>query len=152
MDRSTAGGPYGHARTVAGTLPLANSANGAALIGSAHCSKGFRDSRVRESAVVRGPGFVVIFPPLRARRGCGDADSRPYRPTRVVPPKGAPRILLIISDDYGCGVSGTSDRVIPTRITTHPALNAAPRVLSIVGRVYTEYAQYIQLRDRFAIR
>ena len=42
------------------------------------------------------------------------ADSKPYWPPRVVPPKGAPNILLIMTDDQGYGVSGTFGGVIPT--------------------------------------
>ena len=34
-------------------------------------------------------------------------DSKPYWPSRVVPPKGAPNVLLIMTDDQGYGVSGT---------------------------------------------
>ena len=41
-------------------------------------------------------------------------DSRPWWPPRVVPPKGAPNILLIMTDDQGYGVSGTFGGVIPT--------------------------------------
>src|SRR4029077_20467028 len=41
-------------------------------------------------------------------------DSKPYWPSRVVPPKGAPNILLIMTDDQGYGVSGTFGGVIPT--------------------------------------
>lgn len=41
-------------------------------------------------------------------------DSKPWWPPRVVPPKGAPNILLIMSDDQGYGVSGTFGGVIPT--------------------------------------
>src|SRR5260221_11541227 len=41
-------------------------------------------------------------------------DSTPYWPPRVVPPKGAPNILLIMTDDQGYGVSGTFGGVIPT--------------------------------------
>src|SRR5205809_1048852 len=41
-------------------------------------------------------------------------DSKPYWPPRVVPPKGAPNILLIMTDDQGYGVSGTFGGVIPT--------------------------------------
>src|SRR5260221_5317076 len=41
-------------------------------------------------------------------------DSKPYWPARVVPPKGAPNILLIMTDDQGYGVSGTFGGVIPT--------------------------------------
>jgi len=40
--------------------------------------------------------------------------SKPYWPARVVPPKGAPNILLIITDDAGYGVSSTFGGVIPT--------------------------------------
>ena len=42
------------------------------------------------------------------------ADSKPYWPARVVPPKGAPNILLIMTDDSGFGVPSTFGGVIPT--------------------------------------
>ena len=41
-------------------------------------------------------------------------DSTPYWPPRVVPPKGAPNVLLIMTDDQGYGVSSTFGGVIPT--------------------------------------
>jgi arylsulfatase A-like enzyme len=41
-------------------------------------------------------------------------DSTPWWPPRVVPPKGAPNVLLIMTDDQGYGVSGTFGGVIPT--------------------------------------
>lgn len=41
-------------------------------------------------------------------------DSKPYWPPRVVPPKDAPNILLIITDDAGYGVASTFGGVIPT--------------------------------------
>src|SRR5437660_235824 len=34
-------------------------------------------------------------------------DSKTWWPPRVVPPKGAPNVLLIMTDDQGYGVSGT---------------------------------------------
>ena len=40
--------------------------------------------------------------------------SKPYWPPQVVPPKGAPNVLLIMTDDQGYGVSGTFGGVIPT--------------------------------------
>ena len=40
--------------------------------------------------------------------------SKPYWPPTVVPPKGAPNVLLIMTDDQGYGVSGTFGGVIPT--------------------------------------
>ena len=42
------------------------------------------------------------------------ATSKPYWPPTVVPPKGAPNVLLIMTDDQGYGVSGTFGGVIPT--------------------------------------
>jgi arylsulfatase len=41
-------------------------------------------------------------------------DSKPYWPPKVVPPKGAPNILLILTDDQGYGVTSTFGGVIPT--------------------------------------
>jgi arylsulfatase A-like enzyme len=42
------------------------------------------------------------------------SNSKPYWPPTVVPPKGAPNVLLIMTDDQGYGVSGTFGGVIPT--------------------------------------
>lgn len=42
------------------------------------------------------------------------ADSKIWWPPRVVPPKGAPNVLLILTDDQGYGVPGTFGGVIPT--------------------------------------
>ncbi len=41
-------------------------------------------------------------------------DSKPFWPPRIVPPKGAPNVLLIMTDDQGYGVSGTFGGVVPT--------------------------------------
>jgi arylsulfatase len=40
--------------------------------------------------------------------------STPYWPARVVPPKGAPNVLLIMTDDVGFGAPSTFGGVIPT--------------------------------------
>jgi arylsulfatase A-like enzyme len=40
--------------------------------------------------------------------------SKPWWPPRVVPPKGAPNVLLIMTDDSGYGVPSTFGGVIPT--------------------------------------
>jgi arylsulfatase len=42
------------------------------------------------------------------------AQSTPYWPMRVVPPKGAPNILLVMTDDTGFGVTSTFGGVVPT--------------------------------------
>jgi arylsulfatase A-like enzyme len=57
-------------------------------------------------------------------------DSTPWWPPRVVPPKGAPNVLLIMTDDQGYGVSGTFGGVIPT-----PTLDRIAKA----GLRYTEF-------------
>ena len=57
-------------------------------------------------------------------------DSTPWWPPRVVPPKGAPNVLLIMTDDQGYGVSGTFGGVIPT-----PALDRIAKA----GLRYTQF-------------
>src|SRR4051794_34811317 len=59
----------------------------------------------------------VLPPPPRPFGGIINLDaehSKPYWPEPVVPPKGAPNVLLIMTDDAGYGVSGTFGGVIPT--------------------------------------
>src|SRR5206468_4513963 len=41
-------------------------------------------------------------------------ESKPWWPPRVVPPKGAPNVLLIMTDDCGYGAPSTFGGVIPT--------------------------------------
>jgi hypothetical protein len=41
-------------------------------------------------------------------------DSKPWWPPRIVPHKGAPNVLLIMTDDQGYGVTGTFGGVNPT--------------------------------------
>jgi arylsulfatase len=56
--------------------------------------------------------------------------SKPWWPPQVVPPKDAPNILLIMTDDQGYGVSGTFGGVIPT-----PALDRIAKA----GLRYTQF-------------
>ena len=58
------------------------------------------------------------------------AESKPYWPPAVVPPKGAPNVLLIMTDDQGYGVSGTFGGVIPT-----PAMDR----IAQMGLRYTQF-------------
>jgi arylsulfatase len=51
------------------------------------------------------------------------AQSTPYWPARVEPPKGAPNILLIMTDDSGFGVPSTFGGVIPTPALDRIAAN-----------------------------
>ncbi len=57
-------------------------------------------------------------------------DSKPYWPPTVVPPKGAPNVLLIITDDQGYGISSAFGGVIPT-----PALERVAKT----GLRYTQF-------------
>jgi arylsulfatase len=56
--------------------------------------------------------------------------SKVWWPPRIVPPKGAPNILLIMTDDQGYGVSGTFGGVVPT-----PALDRIAKT----GLRYTQF-------------
>ncbi len=52
--------------------------------------------------------------PFRGQIGLNAAQSKPAWPERVVPPEGAPNILLIMTDDVGFGAPSTFGGVIPT--------------------------------------
>ena len=56
--------------------------------------------------------------------------SVPWWPARIVPPKGAPNILLIMTDDVGFGAASTFGGVIPT-----PAMDRIARM----GLRYTQF-------------
>jgi arylsulfatase A-like enzyme len=57
-------------------------------------------------------------------------DSKQWWQPTIVPPKGAPNILLIMTDDQGYGISGTFGGVIPT-----PAMDRIARA----GLRYTQF-------------
>jgi len=50
-------------------------------------------------------------------------DSKPYWQPQIVPPKGAPNVLLIMTDDSGYGVPSTFGGVIPTPTLDRVAKN-----------------------------
>lgn len=58
------------------------------------------------------------------------AQSTEYWPARIVPPKGAPNVLLIMTDDVGFGAPSTFGGVIPT-----PALDR----IAHMGLRYTQF-------------
>jgi arylsulfatase A-like enzyme len=84
------------------------------------------------SATTTIDGRYIPPPPQPFGGGIGLSvqDSKPYWPARVVPPKGAPNILLIMTDDQGYGVSGTFGGIIPT-----PAMDR----IANVGLRYTQF-------------
>jgi arylsulfatase A-like enzyme len=69
-------------------------------------------------------------PKFGGKVGLDAAQSKPYWPPAVVPPKGAPNVLLIMTDDAGYGVSSTFGGVIPT-----PALDR----IAQMGLRYTQF-------------
>jgi arylsulfatase A-like enzyme len=77
-------------------------------------------------------GKYIPPPPPRfgGEIGLQASQSKPYWPPQVVPPKGAPNVLLIMTDDQGYGVSGTFGGVIPT-----PSMDRIARM----GLRYTQF-------------
>jgi arylsulfatase len=84
------------------------------------------------SATTTIDGRYLPNPPpvFGGKIGLSAKDSKPFWPPQIVPPKGAPNILLIMTDDAGYGVAGTFGGVIPT-----PALD---RVANM-GLRYTQF-------------
>jgi len=84
------------------------------------------------SATVTIDGKQIPAPPMPFDGVIKESylDSTPYWPPRVVPPKGAPNILLIMTDDQGYGVSSTFGGAIPT-----PALGRIAKT----GLRYTQF-------------
>ncbi|MCI0366128.1 MAG: arylsulfatase [Phycisphaerales bacterium] len=69
-------------------------------------------------------------PPFGGDINLSAKDSKPWWPPNVVPPKGAPNVLLIMTDDQGYGVCGTFGGVIPT-----PAMDRVAKM----GLRYTHF-------------
>jgi len=84
------------------------------------------------SATTTIDGRQIPPPPQKFEGTIGRtiADSKPYWPPRVEPPRGAPNVLLIMTDDSGYGVPSTFGGVIPT-----PALDR----IANAGLRYTNF-------------
>jgi arylsulfatase len=84
------------------------------------------------SATITIPGNQLPAPPQKFGGVIKDTapQSKPYWPARIVPPKGAPNVLLIMTDDSGFGVPSTFGGVIPT-----PALDRVAQA----GLRYTNF-------------
>jgi arylsulfatase len=84
------------------------------------------------SATTTIEGEQIPAPPQKFGGQIGETvqKSRPYWPARIVPPKGAPNVLLIMTDDAGFGVPSTFGGVIPT-----PALDRVAKA----GLRYTNF-------------
>ena len=68
--------------------------------------------------------------PFKGEINPNAADSKPYWPALVVPPKGAPNVLLIMTDDVGFSAPSTFGGLIPT-----PALDRVAKM----GLRYTRF-------------
>jgi len=77
------------------------------------------------SATTTIDGKQLPAPPQKFEGKIGRTaeESKPYWPARVVPPKGAPNVLLIMTDDSGYGVPSTFGGVIPTPALDRIAAN-----------------------------
>ncbi|MGO9566541.1 MAG: arylsulfatase [Desulfomonilaceae bacterium] len=77
------------------------------------------------SATTTINGDQIPAPPQKfgGKIGRTTADSKPYWPARIVPPKGAPNVLLIMTDDVGFGAPSTFGGVIPTPALDRIAAN-----------------------------
>jgi arylsulfatase len=77
------------------------------------------------TATLNIPGDVLPPPPqpFGGAIELNAAQSKPYWPMRVVPPKDAPNILLIMTDDVGFAAPSTFGGVIPTPTLDRVAAN-----------------------------
>jgi arylsulfatase A-like enzyme len=66
------------------------------------------------TTTIDGKQLPAPAPPNGGVEGSLISNSKIWWPPRVVPKKGAPNVLLIMTDDQGYGVSGTFGGVIPT--------------------------------------
>jgi arylsulfatase A-like enzyme len=84
------------------------------------------------SATTTIDGTQIPPPPMKFGGLIKDdaVDSKPYWPPTVVPPKGAPNVLLIMTDDQGYGVTGSFGGIIPT-----PAMDRIAKA----GLRYTQF-------------
>jgi arylsulfatase len=84
------------------------------------------------SATITIPGDQLPAPPQKFGGVIKDTapQSKPYWPARIMPRKGAPNVLLIMTDDSGFGVPSTFGGVIPT-----PALDRVAKA----GLRYTNF-------------
>ena len=82
------------------------------------------------TTTISGKQLPAPPPPNGGTEGSLITNSKIWWPPRVVPKKGAPNVLLIMTDDQGFGVSGTFGGVIPT-----PALDRVAKT----GLRYTQF-------------
>jgi arylsulfatase A-like enzyme len=82
------------------------------------------------TTTINGTHLPAQPPPFGGVINLNANQSKPYWAPRVVPPKGAPNVLLIMTDDAGYGISSTFGGVIPT-----PAIERVAQM----GLRYTQF-------------
>ncbi len=82
------------------------------------------------TTTIDGAYLPPFAEPFKGEINLNAYQSKPYWPARVVPPKGAPNILLIMTDDVGYGAPSTFGGSIPT-----PALDR----IADMGLRYTQF-------------
>jgi arylsulfatase A-like enzyme len=102
----------------------------AAVAPSAHAQKIYGEEG-SAAATMSINGKELPAPPMKFGGVLKETvkESKVWWPPRIVPPKGAPNVLLILTDDQGFGVPGTFGGVIPT-----PALDRVAKA----GLRYTQ--------------
>jgi arylsulfatase len=103
-----------------------------ALTGSAAYAQQITGTPGSPSATTTLDGRYVPNPPppFGGVINLDATNSKPYWPPTVVPPKGAPNVLLIITDDVGFGAPSTFGGLVPT-----PALDR----IAAAGLRYTQF-------------
>jgi arylsulfatase len=127
MERHSLAARAGLALAVAAaaTLAAAQQISGAAPAATVAAHREAASAPGSPDATTTIDGRYVPPPPQRfvGEIGLNAAQSRPAWPARVVPPKGAPNVLLIITDDVGFGAPSTFGGVIPTPTLDRVAAN-----------------------------
>jgi arylsulfatase len=95
------------------------------LVGSPATAQQVNGEPGSPNATTTIEGHILPPPPQKFQGdiGLNAAQSKPYWPMRVVPPKGAPNILLIMTDDVGFAAPSTFGGVIPTPALDRIAAN-----------------------------
>jgi arylsulfatase A-like enzyme len=75
------------------------------------------------TTTIDGRYLPALPQPFQGETGLNALQAKPAWPARVVPPKGAPNILLIMTDDVGFGAPSTFGGVIPTPAFDRVAAN-----------------------------
>ena len=96
--------------TLLGWVSLATAQETRTAEGVIHGVPGAPDAMI----TIDGRQLPPPSPPFGGKIGDTAAQSKPFWPPRIAPPKGAPNVLLIMTDDAGYGVASTFGGVIPT--------------------------------------